>query len=145
MKKYAIYCVILIGTFFAGYYTNPVLSEHTSKKSSNFDISKDRIEERVIIRSEIVRPDGTKEKRVETRNRSEDRKSASREKQISVTEKKDYGRPQWGIGVYSSIDKKGTLIVDRRIFGNIFVGGYGRIDPRNPRDYELGVGLRLEF
>lgn len=53
--------------------------------------------------------------------------------------------PQWSVGLYSTMDLKVAATLDRRIVGPVFLGSYLRVDTRDPRDVEFGLGVRLEF
>jgi len=79
--------------------------------------------ERVRTVKKIVeRPDGTKE----TTETTDTARSFDQDKSLKVT-----NRPDWNIGVASSLNSSipvYSLIVQRRILGNLHMGVYGQTD-----------------
>lgn len=57
---------------------------------------------------------------------------------------------RWSVGIYAQLapftDTPAlTLAVDRRVWDNVSVGVYGRYRPDLTRDWEAGVGVRVDF
>lgn len=121
-NKWLYMFLALVAAYFAGsHYGSSVKTEIRE------------VEKEVIKRTYIVRDnaDGSKE----TIYIEEERKEISRDVKKTPIKK------DWIVGLSTKLpfQETYTLSVDRRIIGNIYVGGYGSTDA------EFGVSLRLLF
>lgn len=128
LKKISSYIIVLVIGLAAGTYFD---AKHTIEEKT---IYKDRV--RTVVREVITeRPDGTKITERITNKDEKKKKIAKRKESIPV--KKD-----WGVGVkadlFSPIPSY-TVEVSRRVFGDIYVSGYGRTNG------SVGVGVTLFF
>jgi hypothetical protein len=105
----------------------------------------DKIVTRTVDRVTTVdeKPDGSKVTKIEERSRLDSEKKVDQRVREQVKP-----RPDWSIGLYSSLAPRHdvpafTLTIDRRVIGNASVGVYVRY--RAPAEYEAGLGLRIEF
>jgi hypothetical protein len=119
---------LLVVVFFLGRYTAP-------EKVKEVEVIKEKRDVVEVVR-EITRPDGTKEK--ETRR--EDRTEKSKESLVEV----ENSKPQWDVDALYGIDSKSKdtiygLSVQRRILGNIKVGGWAT------NQNQLGISVGFEF
>jgi hypothetical protein len=127
MKLKLTILLILVGCSFAG---GLYLGKQDKPKIETKEVVKykERVRTRTVIKE---RPDGTKETIiVEDKN--------TKGKRIAT---KKVSKPDWSIGVSSTI-KKDPIYgaqVERRIIGDIWLGGYARTDK------EFGVSLRFDF
>jgi hypothetical protein len=137
--------ITVSASFFAGRYSNPT-KEIVRIQTVEVEVErKERDVEVVRTETKVEKPDGTRVTQTETREVERTREESVSTKDKSNEHIREFGRAQWSVGLYSTLDQKVAVTVDRRVFGNVFAGVYGSVDPYNRRDYALGVGLRFEF
>jgi len=146
LKQVGIGALLLVAAFSAGRFSTPkqVEIKEVEKIVSNEKESKDETKDFRIETKETTLPDGTKIKETVREKKKDTHLDASRE---TSTEKESLtkisNQSQWSVGVYTNKEVISATI-DRRIFGGIFLGVYGRMNiPYSNLEY--GAGLRLEF
>ena len=122
--------------FTLGLLVSPMIRKNIKQKQKI--VFKDRVVEHV--RTEIVEsPDGSK-KTIIIENKKRD--------VSKVSEKIVYKQDDWIASISSSVGSgkpRYSLGVQRRVLGDLFIGGYYKTDSSLINDSEFGVTLSLTF
>lgn len=131
--------ILMAASYGMGRYLQPAKVEIKKEEIiKEVEVIKKDIE---IIEREIKRPDGTIEKeRIERDKSTETVNKDSKTKESTLIVNK---KPDWNIQALAAINKDRDTVyglkADRRILGNIYIGGFGLTDST------VGLSIGMEF
>lgn len=145
-KKYAVAGLILVAVFVAGRFSSPKEVEIKEVEKVVYKERETTEEDKKTrsTRRETINTDGSRTIEV---IRETDKKSRT-DSQIEteserVSEGRTVNQSNWSLGLYRGSESFSATL-DRRIYGGLFLGVYGRSD-LTLNNREFGVGLRIEF
>ncbi len=151
-KKIIIGCVLGIGIFFAGRFSNPSKIETHKELTIKNEVSKqsDKQKNNIVTRKKVIKKDGTIEftKTIDHSVKDKSKDIVKNESKKIEDKKVEYNQPNWNVRalyeVYPTLPmvfdyKKVYIGVDYRVFGNVFVYTQFNLQP------SVMVGIGFSF